>query len=264
MASSEHIAFPALPFDLKDHVVVITGAGQGIGRVFAHKFAAAGAIPVIAEIDERKAQAVVAEIEGSGGRAWAVRTDVGDEASTDAMARAVMDKFSRLDALINNAGFFSTLKMRPFDQIPSAEWDEVLRINITGVFNCCRSVVPYMREAERGRIINISSAAVTMGRPNYLHYTTSKAALLGMTRSLARELGKHGITVNAILPGATYTEIERATVTPEQKAAIVSMQCIPRPESPEDLAGPAMFLASDAARFMTGQGLTVDGGATHS
>jgi len=121
-----------------------------------------------------------------------------------------------------------------------------------------------MRRAQWGRIVNMASGAVTLGRPNYLHYITSKAALVGMTRSMARELGRDGITVNAILPGAISTEIQRKTVTPEQKQRIVAMQCIPRPEVPEDLVGTVLFLASDASAFLTGQALTVDGGATHT
>jgi NAD(P)-dependent dehydrogenase (short-subunit alcohol dehydrogenase family) len=131
-------------------------------------------------------------------------------------------------------------------------------------FLCCRAVLPAMRRAKWGRIVNMASGAVTLGRPNYLHYITSKAALVGMTRSMARELGRDGITVNAILPGATFTEIERKTVTPAQKERIVAMQCIPRPEVPEDLVGTILFLASDASAFLTGQALTVDGGATHT
>ena len=135
------------------------------------------------------------------------------------MAKAVEAEFGRIDILINNAAIFSTLEMRPFDQIPLAEWEAVLRVNVTGAFLCTRAVVAAMRRAGFGRIINMASGAVTLGRPNYLHYITSKAALEGMTRSLARELGPHGITVNAILPGATFTEIERKTVTPGAKRA---------------------------------------------
>jgi 3-oxoacyl-[acyl-carrier protein] reductase len=179
------------------------------------------------------------------------------------MAKEVEAEFGRIDILINNAAIFSTLEMRPFDQIPLAEWEAVLRVNVTGAFLCAQAVVGAMRRARFGRIINMASGAVSLGRPNYLHYITSKAALDGMTRSLARELGPHGITVNAILPGATFTEIERKTVTPEQKERIIAMQCIPRPEGPDDLVGTALFLASDAASFLTGQALTVDGGATH-
>ena len=248
---------------LNGRVSIITGAGQGIGRAFAKAFAAEGAIPIIAERNRERGEAVAAEITAAGGQARAVTTDVADPDSVAAMAKAVEAEFGRIDILINNAAIFSTLEMRPFDQIPLEEWEAVLRVNVTGAFLCARAVVAAMRRAGWGRIINMASGAVTLGRPNYLHYIASKAALDGMTRSLARELGPHGITVNAILPGATFTEIERKTVTPEQTERIIAMQCIPRPEGPDDLVGTALFLASDAASFLTGQALTVDGGATH-
>jgi NAD(P)-dependent dehydrogenase (short-subunit alcohol dehydrogenase family) len=243
---------------MKGRVAIITGAGQGLGRAFAHGFAAQGAVPVIAEINEDKGRAVAAETGG-----LYVRTDVSDPASVDAMARAVLDAYGRIDVLVNNAAIFSTLEMRPFEEIPLDEWERVLHVNLTGPFLCARAVASAMRKAGWGRIINIASAAVSLGRPNYLHYIASKAGLAGMTNSLARELGPHGITVKAILPGATFTEIPRKTVTPEQKKAIVGMQCIARPEVPEDLVGVVLFLASPAAGFVTGQALTVDGGATH-
>lgn len=248
---------------LAGHVIVITGAGQGIGRAFAKAFAQAGATAVIAELNPRKATDVAEEIMAAGGKALAIETDVSDEASINLMARVVEDQCGRIDTLINNAGIFSTLEMRPFDQIPLEEWEQVMRVNVTGVFLCCKTAAPIMRRQRFGRIINMASAAVTMGRPNYLHYIASKSALIGMSRSLARELGADGVTVNSILPGATFTEVPRETVTDEQKARIVSGQCIPRPEAPSDLAGAALFLASDDSAFMTGQSLTVDGGNTH-
>jgi NAD(P)-dependent dehydrogenase (short-subunit alcohol dehydrogenase family) len=245
---------------LQGRVAIITGAGQGLGRVFAKAFAMAGAIPVIAERNHDNGSAVAAEI---GNEAFAIHTDVADPASIDSMVAEVDRRFGRIDILVNNAGIFSTLEMRPFEQIPLDEWEQVLRVNVTGPFLCARAVLPAMRRAKWGRIINMASGAVTLGRPNYLHYITSKAALEGMTRSMARELGADGITVNSILPGATFTEIERKTVSPEQKQRIVAQQCIPRPEVPEDLVGTVLFLASEASAFVTGQGLTVDGGCTH-
>jgi NAD(P)-dependent dehydrogenase (short-subunit alcohol dehydrogenase family) len=245
---------------LHGRVAIVTGAGQGLGRVFAKAFAMAGAIPVIAERNHDKGSAVAAEI---GNEAFAIHTDVADPASIDSMVAEVDRRFGRIDILVNNAGIFSTLEMRPFEQIPLDEWEHVLRVNVTGPFLCARAVLPAMRRARWGRIINMASGAVTLGRPNYLHYITSKAALVGMTRSMARELGGDGITVNSILPGATFTEIERKTVSPEQKQRIVAQQCIPRPEVPEDLVGTVLFLASEASAFVTGQGLTVDGGCTH-
>jgi 3-oxoacyl-[acyl-carrier protein] reductase len=248
---------------LRGRVAIVTGAGQGIGRVFAKALAAAGAKAVIAERNADKAHGVAAEIAAGGGEALAIRTDVADPVSVGKMVREVEVQYGRIDILVNNAGSFSTLEMRPFELIPLDEWEEVLRVNVTGPFLCARAVLPAMRRAGWGRIINMASAAVTMGRPNYLHYITSKAALVGMSRSMARELGAEGITVNSILPGATFTEIERKTVTPQQKERIVAQQCIPRPEIPEDLVGMLLFLASDASAFVTGQALTVDGGCTH-
>jgi NAD(P)-dependent dehydrogenase (short-subunit alcohol dehydrogenase family) len=250
-------------FSVADKVVVITGAGQGIGRGFAKAFASGGAKVVIAERNMDKARAVEAEIAAGNGHAKVFETDVADEDSVKQLGAAVEREYGRADVLINNAGIFSTLEMRPFDQIPLAEWEQVLRVNVTGPFLCARAVVPMMRKNKWGRIINMASGAVTLGRPNYLHYIASKSALAGMSHSMARELGGDGITVNAILPGATFTEIPRKTVTPEQKERIIAMQCVPRPQVPDDLLGVALFLASDASAFMTGQEITVDGGATH-
>lgn len=248
---------------LRGRVAIITGAGQGIGKVFAKAYAACGAVPVIAEINAAKGEAVAKEIVNGGGQAFAVATDVASPDAITAMIEAVERRYGRIDILVNNAGIFSTLDMRPFDQIPLDEWERVLRVNVTGPFLCSRAVLPAMRRAGWGRIVHMASGAVTLGRPNYLHYIASKGALAGMTGSMARELGPDGITVNAILPGATFTEIERKTVSPEQKARIVAQQCISRPETPDDLVGTVLFLSSDSAAFLTGQCLTVDGGATH-
>jgi 3-oxoacyl-[acyl-carrier protein] reductase len=251
-------------FDLTGRVAIVTGAGQGIGRAFARALAECGAMPVIAEINEAKAAAVATEIMDTGGKAFAVTTDIADPASIEEMVEAVTDEFGRIDILINNAGIFSTLEMRPFDQIPLEEWERVLRVNLTGPFLCARAVLPAMRRAKWGRIVNIASGAVRLGRPNYLHYIATKAALAGMSLSMARELGGDGITVNAILPGATFTEIERKTVTPEQKQRIIAMQCIPRAETPDDLIGTMLYLASPASAFVTGQNINLDGGVTSS
>lgn len=262
MSSSDTTDVGALT-GVANRVVVVTGAGQGLGRTFAKALSQAGAIPVIAERNAERGRAVAEEIRQAGGRALAVETDVADPTSVDAMAKKTVLELGRIDVLINNAGIFSTLAMRPFEDIPLEEWDAVLRVNVTGAMLCCRAVLPQMRQAGWGRIINMSSGSILLGRPNYLHYTTSKAALIGMIRSMARELGKDGITVNAILPGAVETEIPRQTVTPEQRARITALQCVPRAQVPSDLVGIVLFLASDGSGFMTGQSLNLDGGATH-
>jgi NAD(P)-dependent dehydrogenase (short-subunit alcohol dehydrogenase family) len=260
MTVADNIVFPGL----KDRVVIITGAGQGIGRVFAKAFARAGSRTVIAEVNEKTAASVSAEIMAAGGQALAVATDVAEEASIKEMIGIVEDEYGRIDVLINNAGIFSTLEMRPFDQIPLDEWEQVLRVNLTGPFLCARAVLPAMRRAKWGRIINVASGAVRLGRPNYLHYIATKSALMGMSLSMAREVGADGITVNAILPGATFTEIERKTITPAQKERVIAMQCVPRAEVPEDLVGAVLFLASEASAFVTGQSINLDGGVTGS
>ena len=255
----------ARDFSVRDRVVIITGAGQGIGREFARQFAAAGAIPVVADLDIGNAEKVVQEIQAAGGRAMAIRVDVGDKNSVDEMAAAVLKKFGRVDVLLNNAAIFATLQKRPFDQIPLQEWDQVLRINVTGSFLCAAAVAPAMREAKWGRIINISSDSVPVGATNYLHYVTSKSAVIGMTNALARELGPHGINVNCIRPGAVATEVDR-TVNPtqERRVQLLSEQCLPRGQTPPDLVGLAMFLATPASSFITGQTIACDGGYTHS
>jgi 3-oxoacyl-[acyl-carrier protein] reductase len=242
--------------------VIVTGAGQGIGREYARQFAAAGAIPIIADVNAEAAASVVSEIEDAGGTALAVATDVGDAASVQALVDAVLERFGRIDVLVNNAAIFTTLKMRPFDEIPLDEWDRVLHVNVTGCFLAARAVVATMREAGWGRIINISSASTLVGSPNYLHYVASKAALFGMTRSLAVELGGHGITVNTVVPGGTFTEVPRETLTEEGAARMISMQAIQRPEVPMDLVGLVVFLSTEAAGFITGQSIAVDGGLT--
>jgi 3-oxoacyl-[acyl-carrier protein] reductase len=242
-------------------VAVITGAGQGLGRAFARRFAAEGLHTIVADIREEAAAGVAAEIHSAGGGASAHTVDVTDEGSVQAMCEAVTERHGRLDILVNNASIFSTLKMRPFDEIPLEEWRRVIDVNLTGVYLCCRAAAQPMKAAGWGRIVNISSSVVPMGRPNYLHYVASKAGVIGLTRALARELGAWNITVNAILPGATETEVERETVTPEQRAGLIAMRSIRRAEGPDDLTGVVRFFSSEDSGFVTGQSLVVDGGA---
>ena len=255
----------ARDFSVEDRVVIITGAGQGIGRELARQFAAAGAIVCVADINLANATAVLGEIQRSGGRALALRVDVGDRASVVEMARAVVEKHGRIDVLVNNAAIFAALKKGPFDQIPLEEWELVMRVNVTGSYLAVCAVAPAMRSAGWGRIINISSDSVPRGVPSYLHYVTSKSALIGMTNSLARELGPFGITVNCIRPGATATEVERVhNPSAEFRAKVLGQQCLQRGQLPEDLVGIVMFFATPAAGFITGQTIAADGGLTHN
>jgi NAD(P)-dependent dehydrogenase (short-subunit alcohol dehydrogenase family) len=255
----------ARDFSVDGRVVIVTGAGQGIGREIARQFAAAGAAAVIADLNLDNAVSVVQEIEEAGGKGLALKVDIASRESTDAMAAAAIAKFGRIDALINNAGIFATLEKRPFDQIPPAEWDLVMKVNVTGIFNCVCSVAQIMRDQGFGRIVNLSSDSVHRGTVNYLHYVTSKSAVIGMTNSLARELGPFGITVNAIRPGSVATEVDRThNPTVEVRQRNAALQCIPRGMMPTDLAGLTMFLTTQAASFITGQTIACDGGYTHS
>jgi 3-oxoacyl-[acyl-carrier protein] reductase len=248
-------------FDLSDTVVVVTGGGKGIGKTYSESLALAGAKVVIAEIDGAAARNTASEIAAKGGTALAVETDVADPGSVDAMAAAAIKRFGGIDGLVNNAGLMSTLARRPWHEIPVDEWDRVMTVNLRGMFLCCRAVYPAMKERGRGKIVNISSSRVWQGLPNRLHYTTSKAGVIGFTRALARELGPHGITVNAITPGMTLSETQLATTDPAYVAKSAEGRAIPRPQVPDDLVGAVMFLVSRGSDFITGQTINVDGGS---
>jgi 3-oxoacyl-[acyl-carrier protein] reductase len=256
----------ARDFSVKDRTVVITGGGQGIGRELARQFAAAGATAIIADLNTSKADGVAAEIKAEGHRAAAVPVDVADETSVEGMVESVLKAFGRIDVLVNNASLFSNLSKRPFEQIPLKEWRRVMDVNVTGAFLCARAVAPVMKQYGFGRIINVSSDSVHRGTKNYLHYVTSKSALIGMTNSLARELGPYGVTVNCVRPGTVETEVEErmANLTLEVRQRNIDLQCIPRTVVPSDLAGLMIFLATPAASFLTGQTIACDGGYTHS
>lgn len=245
---------------LKGRVAIVTGAGQGIGRVYAHHFAAQGALPVIAEINAANGAAVAAEIEADGGKALFVETDVGDEGSTKAMAEAALGAFGRIDILINNAAMFTNLSHGPFWELPLDEWTRTLQVNVTGPFLCARAVGPAMKEANWGRIVNVSSGVTSIGYPNFLHYVTSKSAVIGMTRSLARELGPWNITVNTFWPGLTRTEITGARGGLERFERQIDLQCLKRECQPEDHARIMLFLCSDESSWINGHNIASDGG----
>ncbi len=249
---------------MNNRVCIITGAGQGIGRAMALHFAERGARVVVAEQNGVNAAAVAAEIAALGGQARAIAVDVTDPGRVRAMVEETREQFGGIDILINNARWTGLAPTRIQD-LSDAEWRHALDVNVTGSFNCVRAIVPLMIGAAWGRIINMSSATVRQppSRP-YVHYITSKAALIGMTRALAKELGAHGITVNALLPGSIETGVSRPSpVTSEERATRVkAAQAIPQVLHSGDLAGAAFFLASDEASFITGQSIAVDGGMT--
>jgi 3-oxoacyl-[acyl-carrier protein] reductase len=247
-------------FELEGRVVIVTGGGKGIGKVYAQEFARAGAKVVAADIDGEAAQAVADGIVGSNGDAIGLKTDVADEQSAQGMAKAVLERFGGIDVLVNNASLMSVLPRRSWMEIPVDEWDRVMAVNLRGLFLCSRAVVPAMRERGRGKIINISSSRVWDGTPNRLHYTTSKAGVIGFTRALAREVGEFGITVNAVTPGLTLSDTQVASSSGNYVKSKVADRAIPRDQYPEDLVGTVMFLASTGSDFITGQTINVDGG----
>jgi 3-oxoacyl-[acyl-carrier protein] reductase len=247
-------------FDLAGKVVVITGGGKGIGKVYAREFARVGARVVAADIDGEAAKAVAAEAAREGGEAFGMSTDIADAASVDALARATLERFGGVDVLINNASLMSALARRSWLEIPVDEWDRVMAVNLRGMFLCCRAFVPPMRDKGYGKIVNISSSRVWEGTPSRLHYTTSKAGVIGFTRALAREVGPWGITVNAVTPGNTQSDTQVGTSAPEYLKGRIEGRAIARAQVPEDLVGAVMFLASPASDFMTGQTVNVDGG----
>ncbi|MBX5490501.1 MAG: 3-oxoacyl-ACP reductase FabG [Chloroflexi bacterium] len=247
---------------LAGRVAIVTGGGKGIGAVYTAGLAREGARVVAADIDEAAAEAQVARLRAEGADALAVRVDTADAASVEAMVRAAVDRFGGLDILVNNAALYTALlPKRPFWELDEAAWDRVLRVNVTGLWLCARAALPHLRASGRGRIINISSATVMAGTPGFLHYVSSKGAVIALTRAMAREVGDFNITVNAIAPGLTASETGKAVQSQEELERPVAQRCLKRVQVPEDLVGAVVFLASDAAAFITGQTLVVDGGA---
>jgi len=249
---------------VEGRVVIVTGGGTGIGRAYAKHFAEHGAIPVIAEINGQAGSSVAAEIDAAGGRALAVQTDVSDEDSVAEMIARAMEEFGRIDVLLNNAAIFSTVTRSRFEDITRDDWTKMLDVNVIGTWICSKLVVSHMEAGGYGRIINISSSTVPVGLPLLTHYVTSKAAVVGLTRCMASELGERGITCNAILPGMTESEVEYVGRTEASLTGVLAMQKIKRIEQADDLVGMALFLASPASGFMTGQSLLVDGGMAYS
>ena len=242
-------------------VIIVTGAARGLGRTYAERLAGDGATVVAGDV--RDCGDTVAAIKSGGGQALAVSLDVASSASCDAMAAATIEEFGRIDGIVNNAALYGGLSSGKADALDEEEWNRVMDINVTGVWRCCKAVIPHMRDGGGGSIVNIASLAAVYGLPNSLHYATSKAAVIGLTRSMARELGRSWIRANAIAPTAVMTEgteeffgarLEKA------KQIIAGGQSLQRNLETDDLVGTVRYLLSDDSRFVTGQTIMVDGG----
>ena len=239
-------------------VILITGAARGLGFEYASSLGQAGAHIVAGDVADCSAA-----VRAAGHGAVGVTLDVVDVASCDRMAERAMEQFGRIDGLINNAALYGSLRGGRFNQIPEADWDAAMTVNVKGIWNCCKAVVPGMRQSGGGSIVNIASLAATYGMPFALHYTTSKAAVIGLTRGLARELGRDNIRVNAVAPSAVMTEgtVEFLGDKLDRGLEVIrGNQTIQRTLEPSDLTGTIAWLVSDGSRFVTGQTIAVDGG----
>jgi NAD(P)-dependent dehydrogenase (short-subunit alcohol dehydrogenase family) len=242
---------------LENRIAIVTGAGQGIGRAIALGMAREGAALVIADLDEANAGAIKREIERVGGKASALYTDISNEGSVREMIDHTLNEHGRVDILVNNAGIFPTSSV---EEMAEEEWDRVIGTNLIGTFLCSRAVVSHLLTQRSGRIISLTSGRAFQGARHGAHYAASKAGIIAFSKSLALELAPYGITVNVICPGITDTAQPRGHQTEEQIYAQGQRIPLGRIGQPEDLAGPAIFLASDAAGFITGQTILVNGG----
>jgi len=247
---------------LKDKVAIITGAGRGIGRAFALRFAEEGAKLLLPDISLERAESVANEIQAKGGEAVAIKTDISDEKATKKMAEKVIQQYGKVDILINNAAVWYGLEITPWDAWTVKEWDRIFAVNVRGSWLCCKAIAPLMIKQSKGKIINIASAVAKVPAAQFwLPYSCSKGAVYTLTHALARALGPSGINVNAIAPGFTASEASFAQRDSDKIfSAVISDSSVRRREEPADLVGTAVFLASADSDFITGQVIYVDGG----
>jgi len=248
---------------LKDRVAIVTGGGRGLGRAYCLKLAEEGAKVVVADINIDNANNVVKEIENAGGESFAFKVDVSSESETEGLAKATIEKFEKIDILVNNAAYMAECSYKPLTAYTVEEWDRCYSVNVRGVWLCSKAVIPHMQERKKGKIINIASGTIHIGQPLLLPYVSSKGAVHVMTRCMARELGDFNINVNCISPGyvpETEGMQQMAGKPLGMDMQITVMQSIRRQQHPRDLVGTLVFLASDDSNFITGQLIEVDGG----
>ena len=242
---------------LEQKTIVVTGGATGIGQAFALGCAAQGANLVVADMNS--ADETVAAIQQAGGKAIGVKVDVSNQESLNAMADAALKAFDRIDGLVNNAAYFREVKLTPFEEIDPEIWERIFQVNVRGVWQCCKAVMPAMRAQNSGSIVNISSVVAVAGQPGYLHYVATKGAVLSMTKGLAKECGSVGVRVNVIAPGFVITDATKNRPV-EWQQSFLKARAISREQRPADLVGTAMYLLSDLSAFVSGQTVVVDGG----
>jgi NAD(P)-dependent dehydrogenase (short-subunit alcohol dehydrogenase family) len=249
-----------MDYRLAGKVAIVTGGAGGIGREYCRGLARQGAVVVAADVAD--SDGIVAEITDQGGTAMGITVDVSDEQSTRDMVASVEQAHGRVDVLINNAAFYLRLTLGPFGEIPPDEWDRAFAINVRGPWLCSRAVYPAFLRQGGGKIINVSSTTVWDGTPGFLHYVATKAAMLGFTRSLAREVGKDNIRVNTVTPDYTPHDPDFiARNSSDLDDILTARRAFRRTQKPADMVGMVLFLSSDASASFTGQNFLVNGGS---
>jgi len=246
---------------LEDKVAIITGASQGIGEAFALRFAEEGARVVVVNRRPEKGQKVADAIKARGGDALAVPADVSDDTSVNAMVKKVVETYGKIDILLNNAAIYYGIGLRPWDDWSIEEWDNIFAVNARGTWQCSRAVVPQMIKQDKGKIIHVASGVADIGYELLLPYSCSKAAVITLTKAMARALGQYNINVNCISPGHVRTEASKEMPGDMSIGKIPApTRCLPRAAEPEDMVGTAVFLASANSDYLTGQTIAVNGG----